>query len=271
MHIHEKTLKDIEFYTVLDQMAAHCLTHLGTEKALLTVPYSKKHELLTALALTNDYLASFDNDNRIPNHGFEPITNEIKLLKIENSYLETISFRKIKAISAASNDIINFLKKFKEYYPNLFEFAGNITVTTDLITQIDAVIDRFGDVKDNASDELFRLRQDINVVRGKINQSFASALTAYSGQDYLDDIRESVVENKRVLAVKAMYRRKVKGAILGGSKTGSIVYIEPEATFKYTRELNNLEFEEKEEVTRILKQLTNFIRPFRGLLQDYQD
>ncbi|TXE06022.1 DNA mismatch repair protein MutS [Gelidibacter salicanalis] len=270
MHIQEKTLKDIEFYTVLDQMAAHCLTHLGTEKALQTVPYSKKHELLNALALTNDYLASFDNDNRIPNHGFEPITNEIKLLKIENSYLETISFRKIKAISAASNDIINFLKKFKEYYPNLFDYAENITVTTDLITQIDAIIDRFGDVKDNASDELFRLRQDINGVRGKINQSFASALTAYSGQDYLDDIRESVVENKRVLAVKAMYRRKVKGAILGGSKTGSIVYIEPEATFKYTRELNNLEFEEKEEVTRILKQLTNFIRPFRELLQDYQ-
>ncbi|WP_299391255.1 DNA mismatch repair protein MutS [uncultured Gelidibacter sp.] len=270
MHIHEKTLKDIEFYTVLDQMAAHCITHLGTEKALQVTPYSKKEDLLTALALTNDYLASFENDNRIPNHGFEPITNEIKLLKIENSFLETISFRKIKAISIASNEIINFLKKFKEYYPSLFEYSSNITVTTELITQIDAIIDRFGDVKDNASDELFRLRQEINNVRGKINQSFGSALNSYSAMDYLDDIRESVVENKRVLAVKAMYRRKVKGAILGGSKTGSIVYIEPEATFKYTRELHNLEFEEKEEVTRILKQLTNYIRPFQPLLKEYQ-
>ncbi|MBJ7882452.1 endonuclease MutS2 [Gelidibacter salicanalis] len=270
MHIHEKTLKDIEFYTVLEQMAAHCITHLGREKALLTTPFTKKEALWTALSLTNDYLASFDNDNRIPTHGFEPITNEIKLLNIENSYLETISFKKIKAISLVSNEIINFLKKFKEYYPNLFEYASHITVTTDIITQIDSVIDRFGDVKDNASDELFRLRQDINVVRGKINQSFGSALSSYSGMDYLDDIRESVVENKRVLAVKAMYRRKVKGTILGGSKTGSIVYIEPEATFRYTRELNNLEFDEQEEVTRILKQLTNYIRPFQSLLKAYQ-
>ena len=56
------------------------------------------------------------------------------------------------------------------------------------------------------------------------------------------EIRESAIENKRVLAVKAMYRRKVKGNIMGSSKTGSIVYIQPEATFAFARELNNLEF-----------------------------
>lgn len=271
MHIQEKTLKDIEFHTVLDQMSAYCLTHLGTERALECSPFSKKDDLLVALRRTNDYLASFENDNRIPNHGFEPITKEIKLLKIENSYLETLSFKKIKAISISCNDIIGFLKKFNEYYPHLFEFSSSIPVTSELIRQIDVIIDRFGDVKDNASETLFTLRQEINKVRGKINQSFMSALNSYSAMDYLDDIRESVVENKRVLAVKAMYRRKVKGSILGTSKTGSIVYIEPEATFKYTRELNNLVFEESEEVTRILKELTNYTRSFRSLLKDYQE
>ncbi|MGC1631527.1 MAG: DNA mismatch repair protein MutS [Gelidibacter sp.] len=271
MHIQEKTLKDIEFYTVLDQMSAYCMTHLGTERALHCKPFSKKEDLLMALKRTNDYLASFENDNRIPNHGFEPITKEIQLLKIENSYLETISFRKIKAISMASNEIINFLKKFHEYYPHLFEFSSTIPVTNELIHEIDAIIDRFGDVKDNASPTLFNLRQEINEIRGKINQSFVSALNSNSAMDYLDDIRESVVENKRVLAVKAMYRRRVKGSILGASKTGSIVYIEPEATFRYTRELNNLVFEETEEVTRILKQLTNYARSFRDLLKDYQE
>lgn len=270
MHIQDKTLKDIEFYTVLDQMASYCITHLGTEKALQTTPYRTREALLHALHLTNDYVASFDNDNRIPNHGFEPITKEIQMLKIDNSFLETVSFKKIKDISVSSNDIILFLKKFKEYYPHLLEFSSAIPMTTEVIHQIDAVIDRFGDVKDNASDALYNLRQDINLVRGKINQSFGAALTSYAAMDYLDDIRESVVENKRVLAVKAMYRRKVKGSILGGSKTGSIVYIEPEATLRHTRELNNLVFEETEEVTRILKTLTNYIRPFRNLFKDYQ-
>jgi DNA mismatch repair protein MutS2 len=68
-----------------------------------------------------------------------------------------------------------------------------------------------------------------------------------------------------------MYRRKVKGSILGSSKTGSIAYIEPETTLKYSRELSNLEYEEKEEITRILKQLSNRIRPFLDLLIEYQN
>ncbi|MDX1543603.1 MAG: DNA mismatch repair protein MutS, partial [Christiangramia sp.] len=78
-------------------------------------------------------------------------------------------------------------------------------------------------------------------------------------------------ENVRVLAVKAMHRRKVKGGIMGNSKTGSIVYIQPEATYQFTRELNNLEYEEKEEIKRILKELTEFARSFRETLIEYQE
>ncbi len=271
IHIHEKTLQDIEFYTVLRQVSEYCITSLGKEKTLSLLPFSSKDEVIEALSYSNEYLASLHNDNRISNHGFEPITKELQYLKIENSFLETSSFKKIASISQNCNDIILFLKKFEDYYPNLYQFSSSIEVTKALIENVESIIDRFGDVKDKASDELFRLRQDINAIKGKINQSFASALNTYSTLDYLDDIRESVMDNKRVLAVKAMYRRKVKGAILGGSKTGSIVYIEPETTFRYTRELNNLEFDEQEEVTRILKQLTEFVRPFTPLLKQYQE
>lgn len=270
MHIHEKTLKDIEFHTVLSQMATYCLTAIGKEQALQVSPYGQRDKLIESLQLTNNYLASFENDNRIPTHGFEEINKELQLLKILNSYLDTDSFKKLKSVSQTTNEILSFLKKFKDYYPALYSYSETIYFTTEIIQAIDIVIDRFGEVKDNASNALFGLRQDINSVRGKINQSFGSALSSYQSMDYLDDIRESVVENKRVLAVKAMYRRKVKGAILGGSKTGSIVYIEPEATLRYTRELNNLEYEEAEEVTRILKELTDKIRPFRELLRDSQ-
>jgi DNA mismatch repair protein MutS2 len=108
-------------------------------------------------------------------------------------------------------------------------------------------------------------------VRGKVNQSFGVALSQYNSLGYLDDIKESFVQNRRVLAVLAMYRRKVKGTILGSSKTGSIAYIEPEATLRYSRELSNLEYEEKEEITRILKQLSNAIRPYLPLLIEYQE
>ncbi|WNH12134.1 endonuclease MutS2 [Thalassobellus suaedae] len=271
IHIHEKTLQDLEFPTVLQQVSDHCVTPLGNEKALKISPYNTKEELLFALKLTNEYLSSFYNDNRIPNHGFDTIAKELKLLRIENTYLEVHSLKKIVSISLTANEVVSYLKKFKEYYPALNDRAFHIEVTKIIIEKIDSIVDRFGDIKDNASNLLFDIRQSINQVKGKINASFSSALNQYHSLEYLDDIRESVVENKRVLAVKAMYRRKVKGSIMGSSKTGSIVYIEPETTLQHSRELNNLEFEETEEINRILKEVTNFIRPFLPLLEKYQD
>jgi DNA mismatch repair protein MutS2 len=271
IHIHSKTLQDLEFQTVLQQVSELCVTSLGNQESLKISPFKTEEELYNALKLTNEYLSSFYNDNRIPNHGFDTITKELKLLGIENTYLEVHGLKKIVAMSISVNAIIVFLKKFEEYYPTLYQFASHIEVTKVLIEKVDAIVDRFGDIKDNASNVLFDLRQSINQIKGKINASFSSALNTYHSLEYLDDIRESVVDNKRVLAVKAMYRRKVKGAIMGGSKTGSIVYIEPETTLQYTRELNNLEYEEHEEVIRILKDVTNFIRPFLSLLENYQE
>ena len=270
INIHHKTLQDLEFSTVIEQVGALCITELGHQSAMQILPFNNKEDVINGLQLTNEYVSSFYNDNRIPNHGFDTISKELKLINIENTYLEVHSLKKLVSISLTVNEILKFLTKFEEYYPNLNRFASNIEVTTVILEKVDANVDRFGDIKDNASALLFELRQEINKLKGKINQSFASALHTYHNLEYLDDIRESVVDNRRVLAVKAMYRRKVKGAIMGSSKTGSIVYIEPETTLKYSRELNNLEFEEQEEIIRILKDITNFIRPFLPLLEQYQ-
>ena len=269
--IPKKTLQDLEFPTVLQQVSSRCNTEMGKAKALELEPESDLETLHRILGQTSEYLASFTSENRIPNHGFDPIEKELQLLRIENTTLEVPGFRRIGNICTTIITHKKFFKKFKEYYPLLFGVSESIEANSEIPSEIDAVIDKFGEVKDNASDKLFAIRREMNQVKGKIGQSFASALNTYNGSDYLDDIRESVVENRRVLAVKAMYRKKIKGTTMGTSKTGSIVYIEPEATLRYSRELNNLEYDEKEEVQRILNTLTHRIRPYAPLLAAYQD
>ncbi|VXB88889.1 Recombination inhibitory protein MutS2 [Flavobacterium sp. 9R] len=269
--ITEKTLQDLQFPTVLETLSDICNTDIGKEKALKITPFREKETLMEALLQTSEYVSSFQNNNAIPNHGFDAITYEIKFLGIEDSFLEVGSFRKIATLSSTSNFLLNFLKKFEDYYPNLNARAARVEYTKNIITLIDEVVDKYGEIKENASPDLLNIRRNMNVVRGKVNQSFGVALSQYNGLGYLDDIKESFVQNRRVLAVLAMYRRKVKGTILGSSKTGSIAYIEPEATLRYSRELSNLEYEEKEEITRILKQLSNAIRPYLPLLIEYQE
>ena len=269
-YIPKKTLEDLEFFTVTEQLSSFAITPLGKIACQKIVPLPDQLALLTELNCVSEFLASFENDNRIPNHGFEDLSPSFQLLKIENSVLEISSFRNIASASDTINTLLLFFKKLKTYYPSLSAWGENIEVNKEIKLEVDNVIDRFGEIRDNASDILFMLRKQIQTVKGKISQSFNKALSHFQGLDYLDDIRESVMENKRVLAVKAMHRRKVKGGILGSSKTGSIVYIEPEATLNLTRELQNLLFEESEEIKKILSQLTDYFRPHLDLIKTYQ-
>lgn len=266
-----KTLQDLEFNTVLQTVSDACNTEIGKQKALEIVPFNNKENLMNALLQTSEYLSSFTNNNAIPNHGFDTLTNDLKFLAIEDSFLEVGSFRKIATLSETVNVLLVFLKKFHDYYPKLNERATQVEYTKYIIQKIDEIVDKYGEIKDNASPDLINIRRDMSLVRGKVNQSFGQAMSQYNALGYLDEIKESFVENRRVLAVLAMYRRKVKGSILGSSKTGSIAYIEPEATLRYSRELSNLEYEEREEITRILKKLSNDIRPFLELLKQYQE
>ena len=271
ININEKTINDLQFPTLLETLSSICNTDIGKQKALEIKPFKEKEELMGALLQTSEYVSSFQNNNAIPNHGFEVINHEIKFLAIEDSFLEVGSFRKIANISITVNTLLLFLKKFEEYYPNLNKRAIKVEYTKEIIALIEDVVDKYGEIKDNASVDLLNIRRNMNTVRGKVNQSFGIALTQYNSLGYLDDIKESFVQNRRVLAVLSMYRRKVKGSILGSSKTGSIAYIEPETTLNYSRELSNLEYEEKEEITKILKYLTDRIRPYLSLIIEYQE
>ena len=271
MNIQEKTLQDLEFNTVLAHISNRCVTLLGKEAASHIIPNSDREVILKYLGETNEYLSSFSNDNRIPNHGFEDIETELKLLKIENTTLELQGFKKIVHICEAVNAHKKFFEKFNLYYPLLFKNTLPLSYQTDIPERINFVFDKFGEIRDAASGSLQQIRRQMLGLKSKINQSFSAAMQRYQTAEFLDEIRESIVDNRRVLAVKAMHRKKIKGAVLGASKTGSIVYIVPEASLAYSTQLSNLLFEEQEEIFKILNRLTLDIKPYREELFKCQD
>ena len=269
MNIPNKTSVDLEFQTLLEQISSFAVTSIGREEILNLSPINEKDEIDYQLDLVSEYTSSFENENKIPNHYFDEFLKEIRLLKIENSTIEVEGFRKISDTNYTVNRLIKFFKKFKRYYPSLHSMSSHIEFDERPKKKISSIIDNYGNIHNNASDKLFSVRKEIGIVKSKIGKTFQDALKYYNSTDYLDDIKESFVDNRRVLAVKSSHRRKVNGTIIGSSKTGSIVYVAPEETMKYTLELNNLEFEEREEIKRILKDLTDFFRPYYGVFQDY--
>lgn len=271
INIHKSALDNLEFPLVLEQVSKFCITQSGKEKILKIVPFKKVDEIEPELHRVKEISDSFNSDSPIPNHGFESIDHEIHLLAIENSTLDVSGFRKILSIDQTTHILKKFFKKYKEFYVYMHPFSELVIHNPSISEKINGIIDRYGEVKDDASDDLLSIRKNLKQVKRRIHTSFTKSMNSYSQRGYLDEIKESIVDNRRVLAVSAMFRKKIKGVVLGSSKTGSIVYMEPQETLEFTNELSNLIYDEYEEVKRILKDLTDFIRPFAQFLISYQN
>ena len=271
MAIPKKTLEDLEFDIVLDNILSYCVTSHGKEKLKSLFPSSNFDQINFSLNLVSEYLSSLENDNNFPNHFFESISKEIKIIQIDNSQLDIDSFRKIKTVVELTILHIKFLKKFKNYYVNIYELTKDLNIVKEIVIEINSIIDKYGFIKDNATNDLLNIRTNINSTKSKIRQSFSSALNSNNSLGYLDEIKESLIDNRRVLAVKAMYRRKVKGQMMGSSKTGIIVYIEPQETLIQSRKLQDFLYDENEEIKKILKNLTSFLQPYCATLTNYQN
>jgi len=270
MQISEETLKELEYSKILEEIAPFCYSERAKEIVLSFHPL-KKSEILDNLNSTNEYLGSFYNQNIIPFHEYDSIEAELKMLLIENFILEIKSFHKIRNLSQLVNSLILHFEKYKEYFPVLHKNLSHILYTKEIILLINSVFTRFGEIKNDATPHLQSLREQLQIVRKNIQENFDKTLTHFAQSGVLDDIRESVIDDQRVLAVKSAMKKSVKGRVLGFSKTGSICFILPESVIKHNIKLLELISEEKREIQKILLKLTKKILEFHPLLEQYQE
>ena len=269
MHIQKEDLTELEFPELLAEISPFAFSPKTKERIAAIRPFDID-EAEISLKKVAEYLSSFESDNAIPFSEFEDIDEELNLMLIENFRLDNAAFLKIKSLT----EQIARLQKFYPVYEDLFRELNNdikdLEYRKEIIDKIDKVFNRFGEVKSDSSPILKQLRGDISHAKKAIQENFNRALTALTSTDYLDDIKESIVDDQRVLAVKSAYKKRVPGRVLGLSKTGSITYIQPESVVKHQFKLREDIEEEKKEVDKILRKLTFEISEFQPQLYSYQ-
>lgn len=268
MQVSEQTLNDLEFPKILQLISEFSFNERTAQLLLDLKPYANRAHLIQDLKSTNEYLSSFESDNQIPFSEFYYMNDFLPHLEIENFYLNVEQFFQIKSNAIQIREITKFILKFEEYFPVLNEIVSQVNYEKEIVKEIDAVFNKHGEMKDDASPELLKIRRQMKDVSARIYELFKKSLTYNS--PYLDDIKESLVDDKRVLAVISGFRKRVKGRFLGTSKTGSISYIEPESVQKPNRELDELKEEESKEAIKILRNLTAVISVHKVLLEDYE-
>jgi DNA mismatch repair protein MutS2 len=269
MQVSKQTLKDLELPKILQIISEFSFNEKTAQLILDLEPYSDKELLFRDLKTTNEYLASFESENRIPFSEFYYMKEYLPHLEIENYYLNVEHFFQIKSNALQIKEITKHISKFEEYFPELKTIVFEVEYEKEIVKEIDSVFNRHGEIKDDASPELLEIRQKMRLVSGKIAELFKKAIQ--HNAQYLDNIKETIVDDKRVLAVTSAVRKRVKGRLLGTSKTGSISFIEPESVQKPSRELEELKEEEAREIIKILKKLTAVISVHKELLEEYEE
>jgi DNA mismatch repair protein MutS2 len=134
---------------------------------------------------------------------------------------------------------------------------------------IDAVLDEQGIVKDNASDDLQKIRLSLYKRRNELRRMFEKVIQKLAKAGYTADIDESFSNGRRVVAVFSEHKRQVKGILHGESDSRKTAFIEPEDTIELNNEVFALEHEEAKEVQRILRALTATMSMYAPLLNAY--
>lgn len=269
MHISHDDIVELEFPELLAQIAPLAYSPQTAERILHLRPLDKAGAI-DSLTKTTEYLTSIESNNIIPFHEFPDLSAELQVLPIQNYRLDAEGFIKIKSVTQQVGRLKKFFPLFEPAFPSLLAQIEQVEFHKEIVTLIDDVFNRFGEIKNDASVDLRSIRQEISNASKAIQQNFSRALSQYSQGDLLDDIRETIIEDQRVLAVKSGFKKRVPGRILGVSKTGSITYIQPESVLKHYFRLRESKEEEKKETDRILRNLTAEMATYHGNLILYQ-
>lgn len=269
MQVTKENLQELEFPKLLAEISPFAFSPKVADK-ILHLKLLTIDEAEISLKKTSEFLTSFESSNAIPFSEYEDLEAELKVMHIENFRLDNAAFIRIKNITEQIGKLQKFFPAFSETFPILLEEVQKLEFKKEIVEKIDKVFNRFGEVKSEASTVLKTLRAEIQHAKKHIQENFSKTLSHLSSTDFLDEIRETVIDDQRVLAVKSSFKKRVPGRVLGVSKTGSITYIQPESVARHQFKLKEAEEEEKKEIDKILRKLTAEIAIFAPELEEYQ-
>ncbi len=270
----QQTIKDLEFSKITSLLTNFCLEKSATDQIKLIQPFESQDSVIKELLTVNDFKEIKEENQSglsFPRLEFQELDKELKILRIKGSALEVESIIKIYDASVLVNEMLVFFEKRENEFIHLKEQFSSVYYTKEIIDPIEKVLDKRLKVKDDASKILSEIRQQIKSTKRQVNRNFDRVLKKYQGKGYLGDTNESFFDGRRVLSVISSYKRTVDGKQFGASKSGHLSYIEPQENKQLNSDLDRLEEEERQEVFRILKALTEEVQQHLILIKDYQN
>ncbi len=264
----EDTLSLFEFHKICEKIVFYCRCNSSRQKAETLRPISNRDELLVNLKQTDEFYQTILH-GQFPDFQFDDFENESQLLKKPGSVLNENQFSLIRSASHIVNHILKFFKERELSFPNLIRLTRGLIITNVIIDKIDAIIDAHSQVKDNASPLLKDIRSQLASKRREADRKFRNYIQDLKKKGWLRENEENFYNNRRVLSVPSEFKRDIRGLIHGKSESGKTTFIEPEELVNLNNEIAELDLDEKNEIRRLLRELTDELRNHSVLISLY--
>ncbi len=265
--ISSNTIENLEFDKLLAMLSSCCVTSMGRERCRNHEVYEDpetvrgEHRLLSELLELKRMKKSL-KVRRVPD-----ITDIFEQLGIEDSTLELESFLDIRKVAEGSEQIKDFVLNNADEAENLFDEFCDLSDLQNLIDEIDSTISDKKKVKDSASARLKSIRDNIRTLRDTIGNKLEEMINSPQFESVLSEQIFTVRNDRYVIPLKKGRRKSVDGIVQGRSSSGATLFVEPKRVVEDNNRLIQLGEDEREEVKRILSELTEKMRERRGDLE----
>lgn len=264
----------IGFDAVRASLAGMCVSPLGASWVEAMEFSTDAGEVERRLRATAEMLAILATDSGFPLGSVHDRRQLLASLRVPGTFPSESELPGLRASLAAMADIAAFFAKLRKYpdddpeampsspYPTLDIIARDLYAFPEISAAIDRIIDRHGEIRDNASPALAEIRRDMNATAASINSTVRRVIAAAIRDGLLEaDVTPSVRDGRLVIPVAPMNKRKINGIVHDESASGKTVFIEPAAVVEANNRLRELSIEERREIVRILTALADVIRP----------
>lgn len=255
----------IGFDTVRNEVERRCISSLGVLWCHEMHFSSDRAEVVSWLEQTNEFLSILQSKREFPLSYYFDLRDTLKAIGMPGSYISAENLFKLQRSLTTIGEIRRFFTSRDGEtapYPRLMELTRGMEPFPELVIEIGRVLDKNGNVKDNASPALAELRSSIQRVTSSINGILRRVIAQGKQDGVLDsDVQPSMRDGRLVIPVSPMHKRKVHGIVHDESASGKTVFIEPEEIVEANNRIRETEAEIAREIIRILTALTDTIRP----------
>lgn len=257
----ETTFSQLDFQKIIEQIRLQLATPFGEELLRELKPSTDFEKVNKDLKEVTEMIELLNSGYYIPLNGITDFRKSLDKIKPQNAFLESTELIEIKNDLRLFGELSRFFKGYEQSSPLLNFYSKGIHSHTTIVREIESTIDTSGEILDKASPELRQIRIKIRSLEGDKTKLLKQSIKQYG--EFTQDEIITLRDGRMVMGIQQNYVNKIDGIVHGTSSSGATVFVEPMTTLKISNQIQNLRIQERNEVIKILRFLTDLIRQVR--------